>query len=108
MQDVAFARTNGETAMIKWIKDNSYNMFRLFLSQIALAVFGLIMTMWTSSLSNRVFLTVGIFCVIFYLYLIYVIVRRRDARSLEANIDFIAPVHAPQRHVRQRSTSPAA
>lgn len=73
--------------MIKWIKENSYNIFRLFLSQVALAVFGLIMTMWTSRLGDRVFLTAGFFCIFFYVYLIYVIVHdigERDKPAVDA------------------------
>ena len=61
--------------MIKFIKENSYDIFKIFLSQIALAVFALIMTMWSANVSDTVFFYVGVFCVVFYVYLIYIIVR---------------------------------
>ncbi|MBQ7161915.1 MAG: hypothetical protein IJR90_09430 [Clostridia bacterium] len=61
--------------MLKFLKENSYNIVRLFLSQIALAVFGLVMTIFTQNMSDMVYLTVGIFCVVFYVYLIYIIVH---------------------------------
>lgn len=70
--------------MIKFIKENSYDIFKLFLSQIALAVFALIMTMWTANVNDTVFFYVGVFCVVFYLYLIYIIVRDYGAKDKPA------------------------
>ena len=46
--------------MIKFIKSNSYNILMLFLTQIAMAVFALVMSMWTSGISPTIFLGVGI------------------------------------------------
>ena len=70
--------------MLKFIKENSYDIFKLFLSQIALAFFGLVMTMWTANISDQVFLIVGIFSVIFYIYLIYIIVHDNGAKDRPA------------------------
>lgn len=56
--------------MLKFLKTHSYDIFKLFLTQIALAIFALVMTMWTFTM-GPVFLGVGIFCAGFYIYLIY-------------------------------------
>ncbi len=61
--------------MIKFIKTHSYNIFMLFLTQIALAVFGLVMSMWTSGINSTVFLGVGIFSAGLYVYIIYLKMR---------------------------------
>ena len=68
----------------QFFKDNSYDIVRLFLSQIALAVFGLVMTIFTQSMDDRIYLTVGIFCVVFYVYLIYIIVHDIGAKDKPA------------------------
>lgn len=67
--------------MIKFIKENSYNIFRLFLSQIALAVFSLVMTVWTTKMNYTVFMTVAALCIFFYVYLIYIIAHDIGAKD---------------------------
>jgi len=52
--------------MIKFLKENSYDIFKLFLSQIALAIFALIMTMWTANINDSVFFYVGLFFAPYY------------------------------------------
>ena len=70
--------------MIKFIKENSYNIVRLFLSQIALAVFGVIMTLVSANWSDMANLTLGVFCIVFYVYLIYIIVHDLGAKDKPA------------------------
>lgn len=61
--------------MIKFIKSNSYNILMLFLTQIAMAVFALVMSMWTSGISATIFLGVGIFGAGLYVYIVYLKMR---------------------------------
>lgn len=58
--------------MFKFIKTYSYDIFKLFLTQIAITCFALIMSMWTAGFnSTPIFLGVGLFSACFYVYLIY-------------------------------------
>lgn len=70
--------------MLKFLKENSYNIVRLFLSQIALAVFGLVMTIFTQGMNDTIYLTVGVFCIVFYVYLIYIIVHDLGSKDKPA------------------------
>lgn len=65
--------------MIKFIKSNSYNILMLFLTQIAMAVFALVMSMWTSGISPTIFLGVGIFGAGLYVYIVYLKMREIGA-----------------------------
>jgi hypothetical protein len=56
--------------MSNFFKENSYNMVKLFLNQIALTVFGTMLAL--STVKNPTLLLVtSIFSVLFYLYLVY-------------------------------------
>lgn len=57
--------------MFKFIKENSYNIFKMLLNQFGLAMLALIMTMATHT-SNTMYLVTSILCTIFYVYLLYV------------------------------------
>ncbi|MBQ4054621.1 MAG: hypothetical protein IJD17_02825 [Clostridia bacterium] len=65
--------------MLKFIKSNSYNILMLFLTQIAMAVFALVMSMWTSGISPTIFLAVGIFGAGLYVYIVYLKMREVGA-----------------------------
>ena len=65
--------------MIKFIKSNSYNILMLFLTQIAMAVFALVMSMWTSGINPTIFLGVGIFGAGLYVYIVYLKMREVGA-----------------------------
>ena len=60
--------------MLKFLKEHSYDIFRLFLDQIAMAVFGLVMSAATAQYDN-IFLAVGIFGVALYLVIVYITAR---------------------------------
>lgn len=56
--------------MFKFIKNNSYDIFKMFLNQIGIALLALVMTIATHQ-NNQLFLIVSILCIIFYLWLLY-------------------------------------
>ncbi len=56
--------------MISFIKEHSYEIFKLFLTQIAIAILGLVLSFSTSS-NSLLFLVSSIFAAIFYACLLY-------------------------------------
>ena len=60
---------------MRFFKENSYEIVRLFLNQFALAVFGLVLVMaarmWSGGEFNWLSLVASIFSVLFYLYILY-------------------------------------
>lgn len=53
-----------------FLKDNSYSMIKLFLNQIGIAVFGLMLSLSTVQ-NNALHLSLGIFSALFFLFLNY-------------------------------------
>ncbi|MCI8388132.1 MAG: hypothetical protein HFE63_06655 [Clostridiales bacterium] len=58
--------------MIDFIKENSYNMVKMFVDQIAMTIFGTIMAIATSR-SNTMLLIASIFSILFYLVVLYTV-----------------------------------
>ncbi len=56
--------------MFRFIKEHSYEIVKFFLTQIGIAVFGLVLSFATSS-NKLVFLLTSIFAVVFYCCLLY-------------------------------------
>ena len=56
--------------MIRFLKEHSYEVFRLFLTQIAIAVLGLVLSFSTSS-NDMLFLLSSLFAAVFYVCLLY-------------------------------------
>ncbi|MBQ2863200.1 MAG: hypothetical protein IJE84_03405 [Clostridia bacterium] len=56
--------------MFRFIREHSYEIVRLFLTQVAIAVLGLVLSFSTSS-SNMLFLVSSIFASVFYVCLLY-------------------------------------
>lgn len=56
--------------MIDFIKENSYNMVKMFLNQIAMTVFGTMLAIATRS-NDTLLLATSIFSILFYLFLVY-------------------------------------
>ena len=59
---------------MKFLKENSYDIFRLFLNQIALAVFGLVMSVATQ-FNDSLFMAFGVFGILFYCVICYLTAR---------------------------------
>ena len=55
---------------MKFFKENSYNILKMLLNQLGIGILALVMTMATHQNDQLYFLT-SIFCIIFYLYLLY-------------------------------------
>ena len=55
---------------MKFLKENSYNIVKMLLNQLGIGILALVMTMATHQNDQLYFLT-SIFCIIFYLYLLY-------------------------------------
>lgn len=55
---------------IDFIKDNSYNMVKMFIYQFGMTVFGLTLSLATAS-NDTLLLIAGCFSVLFYMYLLY-------------------------------------
>ena len=66
--------------MLKFLKENSYCIFKMFLIQIGMTVFGLLLAMATVS-SKSLLLAGGIFAILFYLYLLYSMVWEAGAKD---------------------------
>ena len=64
-----------EGLQVRFFKENSYEIVRLFLNQFALAVFGIVLVMaarmWSGGDFNWLSLVASIFSVLFYLYILY-------------------------------------
>ncbi len=56
--------------MFKFIKDNSYDIVKMGLNQLGIAMLAIIMTMATHQ-NDALFVITSILCIIFYLYLLY-------------------------------------
>lgn len=56
--------------MIRFIKEHSYDIFKLFLTQIAIAVLGLVLSFSTSS-NSMLFFVSSLFAAVFYICLLY-------------------------------------
>jgi len=52
--------------------ENCYNIIKIFLNQIALSMLGFVMAMATQNAHMVLRVLVGIFCVVFYLWILYV------------------------------------
>ena len=70
--------------MWKFLKEYSYDIVKLLLSQVALAIFALVLIMFSSNFDNIVYMAVGMFSIIFYLYLLYTIVKDIGAKDRPA------------------------
>lgn len=57
---------------MKFIKENSYNMFKMFLDQIAMTVFGTMLSFATLK-NEGLLLASSIFSILFYLMLLYTV-----------------------------------
>lgn len=71
--------------MFSFIKTNSYNIFKMMLNQFGLAMFGLVMTMVTVG-KKDLSLIMSILCIVFYVYLLYVVgydMGQRDKPALD-------------------------
>ncbi len=66
--------------MLKFIKDNSFEMVKLFISQIAMTVFGTMLTLATSQ-NPTLLLCASIFSILFYMVLIYTQVWELGAKD---------------------------
>ncbi|HHX54563.1 MAG TPA: hypothetical protein GX704_06610 [Clostridiales bacterium] len=66
--------------MLKFLKENSYGIFKMFLIQIGMTVFGLMLAMATVS-SKSLLLAGGIFAILFYMYLLYSMVWEAGAKD---------------------------
>ena len=67
---------------MKFIKENSYDIFKLILNQIAIAVFGLVMSAATSQMSQGIYMTTAVFGIVLYLALTYISARTVGDRDL--------------------------
>lgn len=56
--------------MLNFLKENSYLIFKMFVNQLGMTMFGLVLSMATSQ-NSTLFLLTSIFAVLFYLVLLY-------------------------------------
>ncbi len=66
--------------MGQFLKDNSYNMVKLFINQVVMTMFGTMLAIATSK-NHSLLLAASIFSVLFYLYLIYMQVWELGAKD---------------------------
>ncbi len=66
--------------MLKFLKENGYGIFKMFLIQIGMTVFGLMLAMATAS-SKSLLLAASVFAILFYLYLLYSMVWEAGAKD---------------------------
>lgn len=67
--------------MKKFLKENSYEIVRLLLNQIGLSMFGLVMAMATVKTGTAIRVVIGVFCIAFYLWLIYDMMYRNGQKD---------------------------
>lgn len=65
---------------IDFIKDNSYNMVKMFIYQFGMTVFGLTLSLATAS-NDTLLLIAGCFSVLFYMYLLYTMTWELGAKD---------------------------
>ena len=58
------------SVMINFLKENSYLIFKMFVNQLGMTMFGLVLSMATSQ-NETLFLISSIFAVVFYMVLLY-------------------------------------
>lgn len=70
---------------MKFFKVHSYDIVKLFINQIGIAIFGIVLTMASSmmdpSIGDTLSVCVSIFSILFYLYLVYVVVWDMGAKD---------------------------
>jgi len=70
---------------MKFFKQHSYDIVKLFINQIGIAIFGLVLTMASAMMQDKYGDTLGIcvsvFSVLFYLYLVYVLIWDLGAKD---------------------------
>lgn len=59
----------------------SYSMVKMFITQIVISIFGLMLSMATVSASSIVAIVVSVFAILFYLFLIYTLVWEIGAKD---------------------------
>lgn len=69
--------------MFNYLKENSYNIVKMFLTQIALAMLGVIMSMATHT-NDTAFLISSILCTVIYVYILYLMTRELGAKDKPA------------------------
>lgn len=72
--------------IMKFLKENLYNVVRLMINQFGMMIFGLVLSFATANLqgelSGKMFLIVSLFSAIFYLVLIYYMIWELGARDI--------------------------
>ena len=69
--------------MFNYLKENSYNIVKMFLTQIALAMLGVIMSMATHTNDNA-FLISSILCTVIYVYILYLMTHELGTKDKPA------------------------
>lgn len=67
---VFFAKGYSATHMINFLKGYSYDIFKMFVNQLGMTMFGLVLSMATNT-NDTLFIISSVFSIVFYLVLLY-------------------------------------
>ncbi|MBR4881043.1 MAG: hypothetical protein IKU19_03865, partial [Clostridia bacterium] len=79
---------------MKLIKKYSYDMFKMMLNQLGIAMLGLVMTMATFQ-NDKLYFGTSVLCIIFYVYLLYAMmydIGRKDKPAIDGGRAVFEPL----------------